>query len=233
MNDPRTKSLVTFAVSVLFWFYMTNSLAMAVGILLLILIHEMGHYFAARAKNIPVMLPVFTPLGAAVQLDQSACRSAKDEAFIAIAGPLVGGIASLIVLALGPILGSNLLFQLGAWGVTINLFNLVPLSPLDGGRISLAIERRLYLLGVPLFIYMLTKLGMNTFNLVMAFFILQFAWAEIQFRTQQAVNNPGFFAVGAKARIGYALAYVGLAALLTWVVVYPQGFIGLLVSLGL
>ncbi len=232
MNDPRAKSLLSFAVSVLFWFYMTNSLGMAVGILLLILIHEMGHYFAAQALGIPVMLPVFTPLGAAVQLDQSACRSARDEAFIAIAGPFVGGIASLIVLALGPILGSNLLLQLGAWGVAINLFNLVPLPPLDGGRISLAIERRLYFLGIPLFFYMLMQFGLSMFNLLMAFFILQFAWAEIQFRTQQAASNPRFFAVGAKARIGYALVYVGLAALFTWVVVYPQGFIGLLVSLG-
>src|SRR5690606_15550312 len=106
-----------------------------------------------------------------VRLDTGFCKSAKDEAFIAYAGPLVGGIAALIVLALGPILGSNLLYQLGFWGVAINLLNLVPLAPLDGGRISLAIERRAYFLGIPLLFLMIMQFGFSIFNMIIVFLI--------------------------------------------------------------
>jgi len=231
MNNERTTSLVSFALSVGFWFLLTQSLPMALGILLLVFIHEMGHFYAARMKGLKVAAPVFTPLGAYVRFQGGA--TAREEAFVAYAGPLVGGIAALLVMALGPILGSNLLFQLGIWGVVINLLNLIPLEPLDGGKIALAIERRLYFVGVPLFIYFMMQLGLNTFNLIMAFLILSQAWQAIQMRNQIADTQPSFFRVPMQTRIAYAGAYVVLAALLTWVAMNPMALMSILVSLGL
>lgn len=231
MNNQRLNSLVSLALSVLFWFYMTQSLPMAIGIILLVFIHEMGHFYAARIKGISVELPVFTPLGAYVRL--SSASSAKDEAFVAYAGPLVGGLVSLVVLALAPVLGSNLLFSLGVWGAVINLLNLVPLEPLDGGKISLPIERRLYFLGVPLFLYFMTVIGLSMFNIIMGFLILSQAWTAIQERNQQAEMTPSFFRVPVGQKIVYAGAYVALAGLLAWVALKPAAFLSVLVSLGL
>jgi Zn-dependent protease len=232
MNNERQMSLISFVVSVAFWFLLTSSLPMAIGILVLIFIHEMGHFYAARMKGMRVSLPVFTPLGAMVRLD-GYTASARDEAFVAFAGPLVGGIASMITIVLGYFLGGGLLFQLGVWGVVINLLNLVPLEPLDGGKISLAIERRLYFLGIPLFIYFMMQIGLNLFNIIMAVLILREAWTAIQMRNQQADVAPSFFRVPILTRIGYAGAYAALAALLAWVALQPSMFLGVLVSLGL
>jgi Zn-dependent protease len=232
MNNERQMSLISFALSVGFWFLMTNSLPMALGILLLIFIHEMGHFYAARMKGLSVSLPVFTPLGAMVRLN-SYTATVRDEAFVAFAGPLVGGAASLIVLALGPILGSGLLFQLGIWGVVINLLNLVPLEPLDGGKISLAIERRMYFIGVPMFLYFMMQIGLSMFNVIMAVLILRESWNAIQLRNEQFNISPSFFRVPLGTKLGYVGAYVALAALLAWVALNPMGFTGLLVSLGL
>lgn len=232
MNNERQTSLISFVISVAFWFLLTNSLPMAIGILVLIFIHEMGHFYAARMKGMSVALPVFTPLGAMVRLN-SHTANARDEAFVAFAGPLVGGIASLIALTLGYVLGGALLFQLGIWGVVINLLNLVPLEPLDGGKISLAIERRMYFLGIPLFIYFMMQIGLSLFNIIMAALILREAWTAIQMRNQQADVAPSFFRVSLLTRVGYATAYAVLAALLAWVTLQPGAFLKVLVSLGL
>ncbi len=231
MNNQRINSLATLAFSVLFWYMLTQSLPMAIGIIILVFIHEMGHFFAARMKGLWVEMPVFTPLGASVQLGSAA--NAKDEAFVSLAGPLVGGVASLIVMALGPIIGSNLLFQLGTWGVIINLMNLIPLEPLDGGKIGNVIERRLYYLGVPLFIYFMMRIGLSTFNLIMAFLVLQQAWQLIQMRTLQYNANPEYFESTVGEKLIYGAAYVGVAGLLAWVAFMPHSFISVLVSLGL
>lgn len=231
MNNERQTSLISFVISVGFWFLLTQSLPMALGILILIFIHEMGHFYAARLKGLEVSWPVFTPLGAMVRFNSPA--TAREEAFVAYAGPLVGGIASLVVLALGPILGSGLLLQLGIWGVVINLLNLVPLEPLDGGKISLAIERRLYFVGIPLFLYFMMQIGLSLFNIIMAMLILREAWNAIQYRNAQYDAAPSYFQVPLAQKFGYAVAYLALAALLTWVTLSPMGFIGLLVSLGL
>lgn len=231
MNNQRVNSLVTFLISVAFWYMLTQSLPMAVGIIVLVFIHEMGHYFAARMKGLSVELPIFTPLGAMVRL--ASVGSAKEEAFVAIAGPLVGGIASLIVLALGPILGSNMLFALGSWGVLINLMNLIPLEPLDGGRIANVIDRRLNYVGFPVFIYFMMKVGLSMFNLIMSILILQQAWQFLQGRSAQYNSYPEFFESTLIEKVIYGVAHVALAGLFAWVVLMPQSFIHVLVSLGL
>jgi len=231
--NQRTLSIVSFLFSVAFFWLMTQSLAVAVGFLLLLFIHEMGHYLACQYKGIPATLPVFTPFGAMIMLDPRDVKSARDEAFMAIAGPLAGGIASLIVLALSAVLGSRELYTIGYWSVLLNLFNLVPLAPLDGGRISMAVERRLWIVGFPLLVFVFWKFGLNFFNLVIAYLIFSQAWQDKKFRSAMAEQNPEYFNVGTATKVGYGLAYVGLAALLGWVFFAPSQFIGLLVGLGL
>jgi membrane-associated protease RseP (regulator of RpoE activity) len=107
----------------------------AVGFVLLILVHEMGHYVQARLEGVKVSLPIFIPfLGAFVTL-QHAGLTPWRHAKIAIAGPIAGGAGAAAVWAYGESSGSQLLQALGYVGFLINLFNLLPVGFLDGGAI--------------------------------------------------------------------------------------------------
>lgn len=114
--------------------------AFGVGFVLLILIHESGHLVVARALRLPVTLPVMIPfLGAFVSMRQRP-KTVAEEAQMAIGGPVLGGIASAACyvgyLTLGKSYWGGLLGGLAYFGFLINLFNLIPLTPLDGGRVT-------------------------------------------------------------------------------------------------
>jgi Zn-dependent protease len=107
----------------------------------------MGHFIVIRAKGLPASLPVFIPLiGAYVTMRQMP-RNVRDEAEIALAGPVAGGLAGLGCLALYQITGEGALITLAYFTFFINLLNLVPISPLDGGRVVGAISRWFWLFG--------------------------------------------------------------------------------------
>lgn len=121
----------------------------AAGFVGLILCHEMGHYVAARQRGLSVSLPMFIPfLGAYIALrDQP--HDAETEAYVAYAGPFVGSLACFAVYFLSRHYDSRLLLALAQSGFMINLFNLIPVSPLDGGRITSVLSPRIWFLGLP------------------------------------------------------------------------------------
>jgi len=105
----------------------------AIGFVLLILVHEMGHYVQARLEGIHASLPIFIPfLGAFVALQHVGLTPWR-HAKIALAGPIAGGAASTVVWLYGESSGSRLLQALGYVGFLLNLFNLLPIGFLDGG----------------------------------------------------------------------------------------------------
>lgn len=112
-----------------------------IGLVLLIFIHEMGHIVALRLKGYETNGPVFIPfLGAAIFAPKFEDRDT--EAFVGYGGPFLGTIAALACLAAWPFAeGKNaeILLILSYVGVFLNLFNMIPISPLDGGRITQAI----------------------------------------------------------------------------------------------
>ena len=120
----------------------------AVGIVLLILVHEMGHVVELRRQGVPASAPLFIPfLGAFVNMKGSP-RSAFQEALSGLAGPLVGTAASVVVAFWANATGSNFLMALAFFGFFVNLFNLLPVLPLDGGRAAAALHPALWLLGL-------------------------------------------------------------------------------------
>jgi len=124
----------------------------AVGFVVLIFVHEMGHYIAAKQRGLRVGAPMFIPfVGAWIQLKDQP-MNVETEAYIGIAGPLLGTAGALVCYFLGRILDSNLLLALSYAGFFINLFNLIPLSPFDGGRITAIVSPRVWLLGVPILV---------------------------------------------------------------------------------
>lgn len=107
----------------------------AVGFVLLILVHELGHYVEARRQGLSPSLPVFIPfLGAYVALRGQPFDPWRN-ALVSIAGPIAGGVAALGCLIYGEVAGSDLVLALAYAGFFLNLINLVPIGILDGGHI--------------------------------------------------------------------------------------------------
>ena len=120
----------------------------AVGFVLLILVHELGHVFELRRQGVPASAPLFIPfLGAVVGMKQMP-EDAWKEARVALAGPILGTLGSVAVWGLGEALDSPLLIALAFTGFFLNLFNLIPIVPLDGGRAVAAIHPALWAVGL-------------------------------------------------------------------------------------
>jgi Zn-dependent protease len=105
----------------------------AIGLVLLILLHEAGHYVEAQREGLHPKLPVFIPfLGAYVQYTRG---NPWQTARVAIAGPILGGAASFVCYLIGKSQGSNLMLALAYFGFFLNLFNLLPFGFFDGGAV--------------------------------------------------------------------------------------------------
>jgi Zn-dependent protease len=106
-----------------------------VGFVLLILVHELGHYVEARRQGLRPQLPVFIPfLGAYVAL-RNVPFDPWRNALVSVAGPFAGGLAALFCLLYGQATDSDLFRALAYMGFFLNLFNLIPIGFLDGGHL--------------------------------------------------------------------------------------------------
>jgi len=113
-----------------------------VGIVLLIFVHECGHAFAARLRGIPIGVMVFVPFMGAFVTTKRRGEDAAEDAFIGIMGPVFGLGAGLACLLLFAAMPSPFWLALAQWSFMINLFNLLPIPPLDGGRLLPLFARR-------------------------------------------------------------------------------------------
>jgi len=105
----------------------------ALGVIVLIFVHELGHFIEAKREGLNPDWPVFIPfLGAYVRHTRG---NPWQTARVAIAGPILGGVAALVCFALGEAQDSNLLIALGYFGFVLNLINLLPFGILDGGSV--------------------------------------------------------------------------------------------------
>lgn len=112
----------------------------AAGFVLSIFVHEMGHVAALRRFGIRATAPMFLPgIGAVVRVQQG--MDSATEARIGLAGPLWGCAAALAAYAVALATGSPLWAAIAQTGAWINLFNLLPIVPLDGGRGFRALAR--------------------------------------------------------------------------------------------
>ena len=108
----------------------------AVGFVLLLLVHEMGHYIAARQRGLDVGLPTFIPfVGAWINLKNSKL-DAETAAFVGMAGPLLGTTGAFVVYLAALHYQLNWLLAIAYAGFVLNLFNLIPVVPLDGGHVG-------------------------------------------------------------------------------------------------
>lgn len=185
----------------------------AVGFVGLIFVHEMGHYLAAHQRGLKVGAPTFIPfVGAWIQLKDKP-HDAETEAYVGMAGPLVGSIAALGCYIFARQHHNDSLFlALSYAGFSLNLFNLIPVSPFDGGRITAVISPRLWLLGAPvlaaLFYYRPSPL-LVVMLVLAAPQILQ-AWRY----NPSAPENVAYYDVSTEQRMTYSIYYVALVGFL-------------------
>ncbi len=193
-----------FAYAFVFgWWY-------AVGFVALIFAHEMGHFLAARKRGLNVGLPTFIPfVGAWIELKEQP-MNAETEAFVGIAGPMLGSAAAFVCYILARDSGSGLLMALAYAGFVLNLFNLIPLTPLDGGRIVSVISPRIWFLGVP----MLAGLFLwkpSPLLIIIAIFAAPQVWAAFKDRR---VLDSEYYRAPLPIRLQYTAQYLLLAGFL-------------------
>lgn len=120
----------------------------AVALVYLIFVHEMGHLVAAKQKGIATSPAFFIPfVGALISLKEQP-RDAATEAYLAYGGPLAGLISFLPAVVLYQYTEEPFWALVISLGATINLFNMLPVSPLDGGRIISVLSTKIWLVGL-------------------------------------------------------------------------------------
>lgn len=184
----------------------------AAGFILLLFVHEMGHFLAAKQRGLKVGAPTFIPfIGAWIDLKEQP-MSVETEAYVAFAGPLLGSVAALGCYYLGRQTGQDIWLALAYIGFLLNLFNLIPLSPFDGGRIVAIISPRLWLVGVPVLVALFFYRPSPMLILV-ALLAAPQIWAVL--RGQEQKDKPeGYYQVSLEHRLQYGCYYLALLAFL-------------------
>jgi len=184
----------------------------AAGFIALMFVHEMGHFVAARRCGLNVGAPTFIPfVGAWIELKDQPV-DVRTEAYVAVAGPLVGTIAAVAVYLLGRWTDSMVLLAIAYAGLFLNLLNLLPISPLDGGRITAIISPRIWLIGAPMMLAMLLYRPSPVLAIIaiMAFPQLIKAWKY----DPKAPENRAYYGVPLQAKLEYGGLYLALTAYL-------------------
>lgn len=183
----------------------------AAGFVALLFVHEMGHYVAARQRGLAVGAPTFIPfVGAWIEMKQMP-HNAETEAYVGMGGPLVGTLGALACYFFARNAQVDWLLAVAYSGFFLNLFNLIPLAPLDGGRITQVISPWLWLAGVPVLVgvFLWNPSPLLVLVAVLAGFQLFHAWKQ---RHDPAAR--AYRVASAETRLTYAVAYVGLVGFL-------------------
>ena len=186
----------------------------AVGIVAMLFLHEMGHYIAARQRGLRVGLPMFIPFAFAWVKLEDTPHDAETDAYIALAGPMLGTVAAIGAYFLARDYGVHWLLAVAYTGFFINLINMIPLPPLDGGRITAVLSPRIWLLGVPI-IGALLVFRFSMILLLVAILAAPHVWTALHFN-KDAPDHGQYFAVSPRTRWEYGLLYVGLIAFLAF-----------------
>jgi Zn-dependent protease len=184
----------------------------AAGFIALLFAHEMGHYIAMRQRGLDAGAPVFIPfLGAFIQMKDQP-HDAETEAYVAIAGPLVGTVAAFAAYFYAQQTHSHLWLAVSYSGFFLNLFNLIPVSPLDGGRITAVLSPRVWLAGVPILVAAFVYVPSPVLIIIalLAFPQLVAAWKY----DPERAENRRYYGVSPSVKIEYAGIYFVLAAAL-------------------
>lgn len=184
----------------------------AVGFVLLLFVHEMGHVIQLRREGVEASAPIFIPFVGALIAVESLGKDAAAEARVGLAGPILGTAATLIPLAIWLATGSDLWRALAYIGFFINLINLLPVLPLDGGRAMAVLGPMVWIAGI-LIAVAATALFLGPFMLV---FVLLLGGPELyhRFKNRHSEESRTFHSVPTGTKVAVAAIYLSLTALL-------------------
>jgi Zn-dependent protease len=204
--------VISIGVYTLFWGW-----KFAVGFVIIMFIHEMGHVVVLRAQGIKATAPMFIPMLGAFISYKTPPRSVTQEATSALAGPAAGLIASGVVLLAADALDSQLLRAIAYTGFFLNLFNLLPALPLDGGRVAGALHPAVWFAGMAAVVAYLVWRPTPILFLVL---ILGGFEAFKRWRAYRSGASNIYYTVSPAIRWRIAGAYVTVAALCVAGMVY-------------
>jgi Zn-dependent protease len=210
---PKVKLLATFgsafisiAAYALLWGW-----PFAVGFVALLFLHELGHVIQLRREGVKASAPMFIPFLGAVITARSMGDDAAAEARVGLAGPILGALASLVPLAIWLATGSDFWRALAYVGFFLNLFNLLPVLPLDGGRAMAALSPAIWLVGLVALVAVAVA-----FPNPILFVIVALGGYE-SWRRWRSRNTPqarAYHTIPARTRALVAITYLGLAGAL-------------------
>jgi Zn-dependent protease len=188
-------------------------LSFALGFVVLLLVHEMGHVIALRREGIKASAPMFIPFLGAVITSKSLGDNAAAEARVGLAGPILGSIGAAACVLIWRATGHDYWRALAFTGFFLNLFNLLPVLPLDGGRAMAAMAPAVWFVGFA---------GMIAFAIVfpnpIILIIILFAALETmrrwKVRKAGGQEQEAYYRVSRLDRALVAAVYLSLVALL-------------------
>ncbi len=183
----------------------------AAGFVLLLLVHEMGHVIQLRREGVKASAPMFIPFLGAVIAARSFGGNALAEARVGLAGPVLGSLGAAAVAALAFATGSDLLRALAFTGFLLNLFNLLPVVPLDGGRAMAALSPWMWIVGFAGLVALTVLLPNPIMVLILLFAGLE-TWRRWQVR--KSPEQQAYYRVSPHARILVAATYLVMIGLL-------------------
>jgi Zn-dependent protease len=206
---PKVKFLTTSATMVvsiaayaLLWGWQFG-----VGLVALLFVHEIGHVIQLRREGIEASAPMFIPFLGAVVAAKSLGDDAAAEARVGLAGPILGTLGTLIPLGIWVATGNEFWQALAYVGFFINLFNLLPVLPLDGGRAMAALSPWVWVAGY----VALVGLTIVFFNPILLL-ILVFGGFELwhRWKARKTPEAKAYHAIPARTRALVAAVYLGL-----------------------
>jgi Zn-dependent protease len=224
-NDSLTIALLktfgSMVLSILVYAVMLGDLAFAAALVVLILVHEMGHVIANRYYGIKASPPIFVPfVGAVINLRQQP-PNAKVEAVIGIGGPIAGTIAAFVAYLIYLHTGSHTALLAAHFGFLINLFNLLPVPPLDGGRVTAAVSPWIWMLGIAglLFFIVEAVAEKNWWTVFILALIGRFAYPRILATLRSKGRSGEYYQISRLASWTIAFLYVTLGLTLLYFVI--------------
>jgi Zn-dependent protease len=185
----------------------------AAGLVVLLFIHEMGHVIALRREGIKASAPMFIPFLGAMITSKSLGDNALAEARVGLAGPILGSLAGVIPLLIWHATGDPFWRALAFFAFYLNLFNLIPISPLDGGRAMAAMAPWMWVVGFGV----LAAFGIVFHSPIVLLFLIVGgldSWRRWKLRKNGGPEQQAYYRVSVRGRLLVAAVYIGLAALL-------------------
>ncbi len=212
---PKTKLLITAGTMLVSIAAYTTiwGVTFAAGFVVLLLVHELGHVIALRREGIKASPPMFIPFLGALISARSLGDNAAAEARVGLAGPVLGTIGSAVCLVIWHLTGHDFWRALAFTGFFLNLFNLLPVVPLDGGRAMAAMAPWMWGLGF-IGIVVLAFVFPNPVILIIAVLAGYETYKRWRQRRSGSLEQLAYYQVRPRDRWLVAAVYLSLVALL-------------------